>query len=163
MTPVYISIGSNINRAANIRSAIAALRGRFGSLIVSPVYESEAVGFKGPAFYNAAVGWQTETDAQALNAELRAMEHTHGRRRSEAKFCSRSLDLDLLIWGDAVMQRPDLILPRPEILEQAYVLRPLADIAGDMRHPCDGRTLRELWLQLEPNAEPIRSVELDFG
>ncbi|MDN5850947.1 MAG: 2-amino-4-hydroxy-6-hydroxymethyldihydropteridine diphosphokinase [Nitrococcus sp.] len=163
MTPVYISIGSNINRGANIRSAIAALRSRFGSLIVSPVYESEAVGFKGAAFYNAAVGWQTETDAPVLNAELRAMERIHGRRRSEAKFCSRSLDLDLLIWGDAVIQRPDLILPRPEILEQAYVLRPLADIAGDMRHPRDGRTLRELWLQLKPNAQPIRPVELDLG
>lgn len=163
MRHVYVSIGSNIERETNIRSAIAELRRRYGRLIISPIYESEAVGFTGAAFYNAVIGWQTDTDALALNAELRAIESAHGRRRNEAKFCSRSLDLDLLTWGDAVIQRPGLILPRPEILEQAYVLRPLADIAGDLRHPRDGRTLRELWRQLEPSAQPMRPVKLDLG
>lgn len=159
----YVSIGSNIDRAANIRSAIAALRHRYGHLVISPLYESEAVGFTGAAFYNAVIGLQTDSDAPTLNAELRAIEHAHGRRRSQARFCSRSLDLDLLMWGNAVIQCPGLILPRPEILEQAYVLRPLADIAGDIRHPCDGRTLHELWSLLEPSAQPMHPVELDLG
>lgn len=163
MTRVYVSIGSNIDRAANIRSAIAELRRRYGSLVISPIYESGAVGFAGAPFYNGVIGLQTEIDALVLSAELRVIESAHGRQRSQAKFCSRSLDLDLLTWGGAVMQHPGLILPRPEILEQAYVLRPLADIAGDMRHPRDGRTLRELWSLLEPSAQPMRPVELDLG
>lgn len=163
MQHIYVSIGSNIDREANLRLAIAALHRRFGHLIISPIYESEAVGFAGAPFYNGVIGWQTDTDALALNAELRAIENTHGRQRGEAKFCSRSLDLDLLMWGDAVMQRHDLILPRPEILEQAYVLRPLADIAGEVCHPLDGRTLRELWLRLRPSAQSMRTVEPDLG
>lgn len=163
MKRVYVSIGSNIDRTANIRSAIAALRRRYGHLIISPIYENEAVGFAGAAFYNGVIGWQTDTDAPTLNAELRTIERAHGRRRGQAKFCSRSLDLDLLIWGDAIIQHKGLILPRPEILEQAYVLRPLADIAGDMPHPRDGRTLHELWSLLEPRAQPMHPVELDLG
>ena len=163
MKRAYVSIGSNIERAANFRSAIAALRRRYGSLVISPIYESEAVGFAGAAFYNGVIGLQTDTDARALNAELRVIERAHGRRRGQAKFCSRSLDLDLLLWGDAVIQHPGLILPRPEILEQAYVLRPLADIAGDLPHPRDGRTLHELWSLLEPSAQPMRPVELELG
>ncbi len=159
MKRAYVSIGSNIDRETNVRSAIAQLRRRYGRLIISPIYESEAVGFVGSAFYNGVIGLRTSIDALALNAELRTIEGEHGRRRDAAKFCSRSLDLDLLIWGDIVMQRPELILPRPEILEQAYVLRPLADIAGDVRHPLDGRTLRELWLQLKPSAQAMRIVE----
>lgn len=162
MQRAYVSIGSNINRETNFRSAIAHLRRLYADLIVSPIYESEAVGFVGAAFYNGVIGLRTETDALALNAELRAIESAHGRRRSHAKFCSRNLDLDLLTWGDAVMREPGLVLPRPEILEQAYVLRPLADIAGDVRHPEDGRTLDELWLRLKPKAQAMRVVELDL-
>lgn len=163
MKRVYVSVGSNIDRAVNIRSAVAEMRRRYGDLIISPIYESEAVGFAGAPFYNGVIGLQTDIDALALNAELRAIESAHGRRRGQAKFCSRSLDLDLLTWGDAVMHQPGLILPRPEILEQAYVLRPLADIAGDMRHPRDGRTLHELWVLLEPSAQIMCPVELDLG
>ncbi|EAR22648.1 2-amino-4-hydroxy-6-hydroxymethyldihydropteridine diphosphokinase [Nitrococcus mobilis] len=160
MKRAYVSIGSNIDRETNVRSAIAQLRRRYGRLIISPIYESEAVGFVGAAFYNGVIGLCTNADALTLNAELRAIERAHGRRRNAAKFCSRSLDLDLLTWGDAVMQHPELILPRPEILEQAYVLRPLADIAGDVRHPLDGQTLHALWLQLKPSAQAMRVVEL---
>lgn len=162
MERAFVSIGSNINRETNFRSAIAQLRRRYGELIISPIYESEAVGFVGAAFYNGVIGLRTDTDALGLNAELRAIESAHGRRRSRAKFCSRNLDLDLLTWGDTVMRRSDLVLPRPEILEQAYVLRPLADIAGDVRHPEDGRTLHELWSRLRPTAQAMRVVELDL-
>ncbi|MCO6441893.1 MAG: 2-amino-4-hydroxy-6-hydroxymethyldihydropteridine diphosphokinase, partial [Nitrococcus mobilis] len=104
MKRAYVSIGSNIDRETNVRSAIAQLRRRYGHLIISPIYESAAVGFVGAAFYNGVIGLRTSVvDALTLNAELRAIERVHGRRRNAAKFCSRSLDLDLLIWGDAVM------------------------------------------------------------
>lgn len=163
MVRVYISIGSNIEREANIRSAIAELRRCYGRLLISPIYENEAVGFDGDAFYNGVLGLDTEADVLALNARLRSIEESHGRRRGQAKFCSRSLDLDLLTWGDRVLCDGGLVLPRPEILEQAYVLRPLADIAGAERHPQDGRTLQELWSLIEPDAPPMHPVQLDLG
>lgn len=144
MTRAYVSVGSNVEPRANVRRGIAALERRFAPLVVSPIYETRAVGFAGDNFLNLVVALDTEMGADVLHETLRAIEDTAGRRRGGGKFVDRTLDLDLLLYGDEVRD-DDLELPRGEILRYAFVLRPLADIAPDTEHPLVGKSFRELW------------------
>ena len=111
-TRVWVSIGSNIDRERNIRTAVAALRAGFGALRLSRVYECPAVGFSGEAFYNLVAGFDTELSPAELSARLRAIENAQGRVRSGGKFSSRTLDIDLLSYGDQVLDRGEVHLPR---------------------------------------------------
>ncbi|PCI06641.1 MAG: 2-amino-4-hydroxy-6-hydroxymethyldihydropteridine diphosphokinase [Gammaproteobacteria bacterium] len=97
MAIIYISLGSNIDREQNTRAGINALRQAFGELTLSSVYESEAVGFAGNAFYNMVVACEVSTPVFETNEILRAIEDAHGRDRRGPKFSSRTLDLDLLL------------------------------------------------------------------
>ena len=152
----YLSLGSNIEPERNLRSALAELRGRFGELVVSPVYRYPAVGFEGPDFLNAAVAFDCDIDPFALSRWLREMETRHGRVRSNVKFCNRTLDIDFVYFDDLILEGPgDLVLPRPE-LGQAFVLRPLAEIEPHFVDPIRGHTLQQLW-----NAHPERATEVD--
>ncbi|HDX8380318.1 TPA: 2-amino-4-hydroxy-6-hydroxymethyldihydropteridine diphosphokinase [Aeromonas salmonicida] len=144
MTRIYISLGSNIEREHHIRAGLDALHAEFGELTVSRVFESEAVGFAGRPFYNLVVGADTALPLATLCQRLRAMEFAHGREPDAKKFAPRTLDLDLLLYGDLVCDVP-VALPRGEILTNAFVLWPLAELAPSLRHPVDGRTLDELW------------------
>ena len=144
MTRIYISLGSNIEREHHIRAGLDALHAEFGELQVSRVFESEAVGFNGRPFYNLVVGADTDLPLATLCQRLRAMEFAHGREPDAKKFAPRTLDLDLLLYGDLVCDVP-VALPRGEILTNAFVLWPLAELAPSLRHPVDGRTLDELW------------------
>lgn len=163
MARAYLGLGSNINRALNISSALVALRRELGELRVSTVYEVPAVGFEGAAFYNLAVGLSTDLPPGELNRAVHAIEDRHGRDRSAPRYSDRTLDIDLLLYGDLVMNESELRLPRPEILTQAFVLRPLAEIAPDYIHPLEGRRLGELWAELQPRATPMTPVELGPG
>lgn len=145
MPRVWVSVGSNIDRERHIRAALDDLRGLFGELVVSPVYETQAVGFSGDAFYNLVVGFDSELPPGRLHGLLRAIEARHGRERTGERFSSRTLDLDLLTYGDAVTEEGGKALPRDEILRYAFVLAPLADVAGDQRHPQLGESYRDLW------------------
>ncbi len=162
MTRAYVSIGSNIEREKNVRSAVDALRRRFGKLVVSPVYESKAVGFEGADFYNLVVGFDTETSLDELNAVLQSIEDAHGRDRSGAKFSSRTLDLDVLLYGELIDHTPPHHVPRSEIIEHAFVLRPLSDIAGRTRHPESRTTFAELWRRAEHRLQPLRAVDISW-
>ena len=144
MTRIYISLGSNIEREHHIRAGLDALHAEFDELTVSRVFESEAVGFAGRPFYNLVVGADTDLPLATLCQRLRAMEFAHGREPDAKKFAPRTLDLDLLLYGDLVCDIP-VALPRGEILTNAFVLWPLAELAPSLRHPVDGRTLDELW------------------
>lgn len=145
MGTAYLSLGSNLDAEANLRSAIAALRARFGAVRVSPVYRTPAVGFDGPDFLNCAAIVDSDLDVYALNAWLHALEDAHGRRRDGPRLSSRSLDIDIVFYGDLVLKGPgNLELPRPE-LKHAFVLKPLADLAPDFRDPISGTTLAALW------------------
>jgi 2-amino-4-hydroxy-6-hydroxymethyldihydropteridine diphosphokinase len=140
----YLSLGSNIEPEKNLRAAIAELRARFGALIVSPVYRSAAVGFDGPDFLNLAVGLDTELDAVALDAWLHALEDRHGRRRDQPRYASRTLDVDIVLFDEAIVDGPGhLRIPRPE-LGEAFVCVPLADIAPAARDPETGLAVAEI-------------------
>lgn len=142
---VYVNIGSNVERETHIRSALALLHSRYGALIVSSVYESDPVGFQGDRFYNLAVGFDTDDGAATIVRELHTIEAQCGRVRTGCRFNARTLDLDLLLYGDQVLQIDRLTIPRDEILTQGHVLGPLAEIAGNLQHPVENRTFAEIW------------------
>ncbi|MBA1147725.1 2-amino-4-hydroxy-6-hydroxymethyldihydropteridine diphosphokinase [Ectothiorhodospiraceae bacterium WFHF3C12] len=160
MARVYVGIGSNIEPARHVCAALDDLRAAFGELDVSPVYQTEAVGFAGQDFLNLVVGFDTSADPGAVNQTLRAIEDRNGRRRGPERYASRTLDLDLLLYDDLVADDPAMNLPRDEILRFAFVLKPLADIAGERHHPSDGRTFNELWAEMADDAPALTSVDL---
>jgi 2-amino-4-hydroxy-6-hydroxymethyldihydropteridine diphosphokinase len=147
MTRVYISIGSNIEREKHVRSALDRLHEWFGDLRLSPVYESEAVGFVGESFLNLVVGVDTGLSVGELSVRFKQLEADNGRRRGidVPKFSGRTLDLDILTYDDQVGQVDGVELPRGEILKNAFVLKPLADIAPEECHPVCGKTYLQLW------------------
>jgi 2-amino-4-hydroxy-6-hydroxymethyldihydropteridine diphosphokinase len=141
----YISIGSNINKDQHIPASLSALEQTFGKLTVSSVYESEAVGFTGDVFYNLVVGFDSELEVKAVAKLLRQIELDNGRTRDSRKFAARTLDLDLILYGDLIVNDGRLQIPRDEIEHYAFVLEPLAEIAPDLKHPISGLSYAELW------------------
>ena len=141
----WLSLGSNLEPERHLRSALAELRERFGAAVASPAYRFPAVGFDGPDFVNLAAGIDSDLDAVVLNDWLHALEDRHGRRRDVPRYSSRTLDVDIVLFDDEVIDGPGhLQVPRRELMH-AFVLKPLADVAADVRVPGDGRTLAELW------------------
>ena len=132
---VFLSLGANIDREHNIRGGLDALARHFGDVQLSPVYESEAVGFDGAPFFNLVAEIRTAMPVGELAQVLRDIEADHGRRRGEKKFSSRTLDIDILTYGDLVGEYDGVSLPRDEILKHAFVLMPLADLAPQAQHP----------------------------
>ncbi|TVQ37442.1 MAG: 2-amino-4-hydroxy-6-hydroxymethyldihydropteridine diphosphokinase [Wenzhouxiangella sp.] len=149
MIDAYLGLGSNQNAERNMASGIAELKETFGSVQVSPVYRSAAVGFSGEDFLNAAACIRTDWDVGKLKAWLTDLENRHGRDRSQPKFSDRSLDIDILLHGNKVGQFDGLELPRDEILKYAHVLKPLADIAPELKHPITGKSFARHWAEFE--------------
>lgn len=146
MAQVYVSVGSNIDRDAMVRSGIEALDNTFAKLTKSSVYESIAVGFEGDNFYNLVVGFEAEEPHQVAQI-LREIEQAHGRHRSEKKFAPRTLDLDLLLFGDEDLHEQGLDVPRAEITRYAFMLGPLAEIAPQELHPVLQKSYAQLWAE----------------
>lgn len=159
----YVSVGSNVDREANIVAAVAMLREVFGGVLLSRVYETEAVGFDGPSFFNMVVSFETDLSPEAVAARLRAIEDSRGRVRSGSRFSSRTLDLDLVLYGDQVQESETCRLPRDEVARYAFVLGPLAEIAPLERHPLSGRTFGELWQEmLDEGGADLQPVSLEL-
>lgn len=160
MAAVYLGLGSNIDADYNLRLAIRELRRRFGDLTVSPVYRSAPLGFDGPDFLNLVVALETDAAPGDLLEQIESIHETAGRSRGPDKFSSRPLDIDLLLYGDRIDPDPPLRLPRPDVLEYGFVLRPLADIAPDLVHPVTGLTIGEHWREFDSERHPLTAVNL---
>ena len=160
MAQIYISIGSNIDPAHNVCEGIRVLRDHYGDLSVSSVYESAAIGFAGNNFYNLVVGAITEEPVEIVVTALREIEDNHGRDRSGPHFSSRTLDLDLLMYDDLVIKQPQLELPRAEIIENAFVLWPLAEIAPELIHPNNNKTMEQLWEEFDKDSQELWPIDL---
>jgi 2-amino-4-hydroxy-6-hydroxymethyldihydropteridine diphosphokinase len=160
MGRAYLSLGSNLEPQRHLRAALDELRAHFGAIEVSPAYRSRAVGFDGADFVNLAVALDTGLEPEALNDWLHALEDRHGRRRDVPRYSDRTLDVDIVLYDQRVIEGPGhLQIPRAE-LRHAFVLRPLADIAPQLRHPLDGRSMAELWAAFPQQSEPLEMVPL---
>lgn len=160
MVRIYISLGSNIERERHMRAALAALHAQFADLQCSSIYESEPVGFQGDNFFNAVAACDTEKPVRAVVQSLAAIEAQQGRVRTAERFAARTLDLDLLLYGDLVVQEQDIKLPRAEILTHAFVLCPLAQIAPDTLHPVVRKTYAELWRDFPRTEQRLWPVQI---
>ncbi len=161
MPRVHIGIGSNIDRENSIRGAVRELAVHYGPLTLSPVYESKAHGFEGDNFYNLVAGFDTAEPIERIKETLSHIELRFGRSRRENRFSARTLDLDLLLYDDIVRHDSQANLPHPDIQRYAFVLRPLADIAPDLRHPETGLSCARMWEQFGSGKQEIWKTDFD--
>jgi 2-amino-4-hydroxy-6-hydroxymethyldihydropteridine diphosphokinase len=159
--PVYVAAGSNVEPRRHLARALGLLRGQFPDLVASRAYANTAVGFAGEDFINLVVGFHTTLTLAELLNHLHSIEEACGRARLAPKWEPRSMDLDVLLYGDLVGDFPGAKLPRADLVKRAFMLGPLAEIAADVRHPTDGRTIGELWAAFDRDAHPLRPVDLD--
>lgn len=156
---VFLSLGSNINRTHHIHAGLDALADQFGELQISPVYESKSVGFNGSNFFNLVVGIYTGLNISALSEALKKIEDDNGRSRQGPKFSPRTLDIDILTYGDAVGRDSGIELPRSEITQNAFVLLPLKEIAAEQKHPQLQQTYAQLWQAYDKQSQALWSVD----
>ncbi|MDN5923488.1 MAG: 2-amino-4-hydroxy-6-hydroxymethyldihydropteridine diphosphokinase [Xanthomonadales bacterium] len=157
----YLSLGSNIEPEKNLCAAVVALRAHFGAVLLSPVYRTPAVGFAGADFLNAAARIHTKLDPTTLNDWLHALEARHGRRRDGVRFSSRTLDIDIVLYDTLVLSDDGhLEVPRTELATQAFVLKPMVDIAADVVHPVLGVSLHTLYERMDKTTV-LSKVQLD--
>ncbi len=142
---VYVSLGSNIERQLHIHYGLRQLTRAFTTIIVSSIYESPAQGFKGPAFYNMVVGFDTELTITELKSKLHHIELSCGRNAETQSFVSRTLDIDILLYGDLIEYCRDYEIPRSDIVKYDFVLCPLAEVAGQAYHPQLKLSYADLW------------------
>lgn len=163
MSLVYLSLGSNIDRYRHITAALDALSSKFGESQISSVYESESVGFEGSHFLNLVVGIQCESSLLELSQWLKKIEDENGRDRSAKKFSPRTLDIDILTFGELSGEHDGIELPRAEITKNAFVLLPLAEIAEDEIHPATGKSYSKLWAEYKVESQKLWKVKFEWN
>jgi len=158
MPVVYLGLGSNLEPESNLRLAAQELRGRFSVQKMSAVYRSAALGFDGADFLNAVACIETTLTPPELHAELELIHEIAGRQRSATRFISRKLDIDFLLYDRLIIDA--LRIPRQDVLDYSFVLRPLAEIAPEYRHPVSGCTLKSHWAEFDAASHPLLVVDL---
>ena len=162
MATVFLGVGSNIERERYIVAGLDALQGLFGELALSSVYDSAAIGFDGQSFLNLVVQVETTLDVGELARQLRHVEVEHGRPAHTTRFSSRQLDIDILTYDDKVGVIEGVALPRDEILENAFVLCPLAELAPQVLHPVVGQSYAALWRGYDQAAQTLTKVAFEW-
>jgi 2-amino-4-hydroxy-6-hydroxymethyldihydropteridine diphosphokinase len=150
---IYLGLGSNLQPAKNLKLAVSELARRFSLVAVSAVYRNAAVGFVGDDFLNAVAAIETDLSPTAVCRELEAIHDLAGRIRGTDAFVSRTLDVDLLLYGDEILESPSV--PRSDILQYSFVLRPLAEIAPDLVHPLSGKTMARHWAEFDTDSHHL--------
>jgi 2-amino-4-hydroxy-6-hydroxymethyldihydropteridine diphosphokinase len=157
---VFVAAGSNVEPERNLERACADIAHTWPDALFSRAYRNVAVGFEGPDFINLVTGFSTALPLQSVIARLRAIETQCGRPRYAPKWASRTMDLDVLVFGDLVEKTTDYTLPRPDLLKRPYMLGPLAEIAPHVVHPTEHRTISELWKQFDRDGHAMTAVPL---
>jgi 2-amino-4-hydroxy-6-hydroxymethyldihydropteridine diphosphokinase len=156
MSPTAIALGSNLgNRRAHLERAVEALTRLLDSPLVSRIIETDPVGVpdEQPPYLNAAMIGHTTLPPRDLLTHLQAMEAAAGRTRPAFR-AARTLDLDIVLYGQEIIDAGDLVIPHPRFRERSFVLEPLAEIAPEWRDPVTGRTMRELCVAIRPSGRP---------
>lgn len=161
MTTLTLSIGSNIDAASNIRAALEKLTAHFDGLRCSTTYESQSVGFDGDNFLNLVVLAETNSSLEEVAEFLKQVEDSLGRDRNQRRFSGRTMDIDILLFGEESGTVSGIELPRPEITENAYVLQPLAELLPDAVHPPTGKTYDTLWQEYDKSKQRLWPVATD--
>lgn len=160
MALVHLGIGSNLQKHKHIRAGVQALLHHSGlqaqNVRLSRVFRSAAVGFAGRDFFNLVMSFHTHVAAGQVNDICKEIEHEFGHSGQVAKFSPRTLDIDVLLYDQQVSAAP-VQLPRAEILENAFVLWPLAELSPLLIHPVMNQTYARLWqnYRLEQRLEPV--------
>jgi 2-amino-4-hydroxy-6-hydroxymethyldihydropteridine diphosphokinase len=156
---VYVAVGSNVKPEHNLALASRELQREFPGVRFSPWYRNHAVGFEGEDFINSVAGFTTDLSLHDVLARLHTIETLCGRPRDAPRWAPRSMDLDVLLYGDLVLDEPRLKLPRPDLLKRAFMLGPLAALAPELVHPTEKVTIDELWQRFDRAAHPLVEVE----
>lgn len=160
MATIYLGLGSNVEPDRNLNLALNELRCRYGELRISNAYRNAAVGFDGDDFVNLVVGLESQVSPQAICHEIELIHNLSGRCRSSNKWESRPLDIDLLLYNDLVMDEKPVRVPRSDILNYGFVLRPLAELAPDLQHPVTGKTMLQHWQAFDSSSHPMQRVDI---
>lgn len=159
MTQAYLSLGSNIQRYQHITAGLDALSTILSDIKISPIYESHSVGFDGSNFLNLVVSGETELSITELSEKLKKIEDDNGRKRNGPKFSPRTLDIDILLFGDQFGDVAGIFLPREEILHNAFVLLPLSELYPDGVHPVLKKNYKQLWQEFDKSSQLLWVVD----
>lgn len=161
MPDAWVAAGSNVRPRENLRRALATLGAEFPALQASRAFSNTAVGFQGDDFVNLVMRFPADLPLPALLERLKAVERECGREPGGPKWGPRTLDLDLLLYGNQLGRFPGAVLPHPDLATRAWVLGPLAELAPDLVHPVLGEKFSVLWQRFEQGAHPLVPVVLD--
>ncbi len=162
MTWVALSLGSNIEPVINFQSCLDALLLKFNDLSLSAVFESESIGFEGDNFLNMAVAFDTEMPLDVLIKAVKKIEDDCGRDRSQPRFSGRTLDIDVLLYGNKLGVCSGIELPRPEITENAFVLWPLSQLSEQRLHPSLKQSYKQLWENYDKESQNLWPVDFEW-
>ena len=162
MHPLTVTWASAIPTEIGSENLYNFIQSGYDNILISPVYETEAMGFNGPNFYNLVLSFETEENVYDLKNGLNQIENNHGRHFNETKFSSRTLDIDILYYDDLILSDDKVQIPRKEICEYDFVLKPLVDLAPDFIHPIRNISHQEILNNIKIKKQIISTINMDL-